>query len=286
MPRIALICDSTADIDQADARALDVEVVPLNVHFGSEVLRDYVDISPTEYLKRLQAASELPRTSQPSPALFTAACERALESHDAVLILTLSAKVSGTHQSAALGASTSGRPDAIRVFDTRSSTVGMNMQVRRARALIDKGLEIDAIMGMLESEWSRYHLIFLADTLDYLQRGGRIGRASHLLGSLLKIKPLLRVEDGEIVAHERTRSRARAIEGLIDYSRRHASFESMSILHDGTEDEEVEQLKLAMTALIPREKMIAVQYGPTIATHAGPRALGICVFEGGATTGS
>ena len=278
--RIALICDSTADLTDAERDALNVSMVPLNIHFGTEVLRDHVDISPAQFLDRLASTTEMPRTSQPSPAIFTHAFQTAAESHDAVLALTISSKLSGTHQSAILGAESANLSVPVRVVDSLSASIGLGMQVRRARELITSGRPLEQVVQTLELERDRYHLIFFADTLEFLQRGGRIGKAGHLLGSLLKIKPLLLVDGGEVHPYERTRSRARAIEGLIEYAHQFHAVERMAILHDGTTQADVDTITNGVSDFLSVSAITVSHYGPIIASHVGPGALGLCVFEG------
>jgi len=280
VPTIALVCDSTADLQDVDLGELGVEMVPLNVHFGTELFRDYIDIAPSEFLTRLATTSVMPRTSQPSPAAFQAVYKSVAADHDAILVLTLSSKLSGTYQSAVLGAESANVSIPVRVVDSLSASIGLGLQVRRARSLIDAGLPIDEIVTTLEAERSQYHLIFFADTLEFLQRGGRIGKASQLVGSILKIKPLLTVVDGEVEPYERTRSRSRAIEGLIEYARQFSTIDQLAILHDGTTPEDVTTIEQGLADLIAESDVIVSQYGPIIATHVGPKALGLCVFTG------
>jgi DegV family protein with EDD domain len=280
VPKIALVCDSTADLQDVDLVNLGVDMVPLNVHFGTELFRDYVDITPSEFLTRLATTPVMPRTSQPSPAAFQAVYESVAADCDAILVLTLSSKLSGTYQSAVLGAKSANLSTPVRVLDSLSASIGLGLQVRRARSLIDSGLPIDEIVTTLEAERSQYHLIFFADTLEYLQRGGRIGKASQLVGSILKIKPLLIVVDGEVEPYERTRSRSRAIGGLIEYARQFSTFDQFAILHDGTTPEDVTTIEQGLGDLIAGSNVIVSQYGPIIATHVGPKALGLCVFTG------
>ena len=280
MPTIALICDSTADVPEHVRHELDVQIVPLNVHFGDEVLHDYVDVSPSAFLRRLETTGELPRSSQPSPALFTAAFETAAKNHDAICVVTISSKLSGTHQSVLLAAQSSDLAIPIRIVDSLSASIGLGLQVERARSLVDAGVTIDELAQTLEQERDRYHLIFFADTLEYLQRGGRIGKASQLLGSLLKIKPLLRCLDGEVVPYERTRTRSGAIDGLIEFARQFPAIDRIAIMHDGTTSADVDTLLNGIGDRVPESAITVSQYGPIIATHVGPRALGLCVFEG------
>ena len=280
MPNIVLVCDSTADLQGADLVNLGVEMVPLKVLFGSEVFRDHLDISPSQFLDRLATTTDMPRTSQPPPSAFQAAYESVTPGCDGILVLTLSSKLSGTYQSAVMGAESANLSIPVRVVDSLSASIGLGLQVRRARSLVDDGHALDEIVSTLESERSQYHLIFFADTLEFLQRGGRIGKASQLVGSILKIKPLLIVVDGEVEAYERTRSRSRAIEGLIEYARQFPAIDQLAILHDGTIQEDVDTIERGLADRIPESSVIVSQYGPIIATHVGPKALGLCVFTG------
>lgn len=275
MPGIAIVTDSTSDMNAEAQQETRVTVVPLHVHFGPQTFQDYVDISPDEFLARLQTAPVMPRTSQPSPAAFAQAFDTALATHDQVLAITVSSKLSGTYQSAVLGAAESGA-DRVAVVDSLSASVGLHLQVRRARELIDAGASLDEIVTTLQAERSRYHLLFFADTLEFLQRGGRIGKASQLVGTLLKVKPILMCKDGEVHPYEKTRSRARAIEGLIDYGKALPSISALGVLHDGTEDTDVDHILSAFAGRIDPIHVLPSRYGPTVATHVGPGALGAC----------
>lgn len=277
MPRIALITDSTCDLTLEELTSLETTMVPLNVHFGTDVYRDHVDLTPAAFLDKLTHAAEMPRTSQPSPALYTEAINSLCDEHDHVLIVALSSKLSGTYQSASLGAADSKIPDKVQVFDSLSASIGLGMQVRRARQLIDSGISIELIVETLIIERSRYHFVFFADTLEYLQRGGRIGKASQLVGSLLKIKPLLLCQEGEVVPFERTRSRSRAIEGIIDFALRFKAIEGMTVLHDGSSGADVERILSALNEAIPQDQVPVSQYGPIVATHVGAGAMGLCL---------
>lgn len=283
MPGIAIVTDSTSDLTPEELVALNAIMVPLNVHFGSEVYRDHLDLTPPEFLAKLASSTEMPRTSQPSPAAFTEAIDRALQTSDQVLVITLSSKLSGTYQSAVLGAGSSTAPERVHVFDSLSASIGLGMQVRRARALVDEGLGIDQVLERLADERGRYHLIFFADTLEYLQRGGRIGKASQLLGSILKIKPLLLCQDGEVVPFERTRNRSRAVDGIIDYALGFPAIDELSILHDDSHPKDIERIRTALAAVFPADRIIPSLYGPIVATHVGAGAMGLCLREGGGT---
>jgi DegV family protein with EDD domain len=138
---------------------------------------------------------------------------------------------------------------------------------------------VEEIVTTLESEIGQYHLVFFADTLEYLQRGGRIGRASLLVGSLLKIKPLLACEDGVVVPIERTRTRSRAIDGLIGIAADCQPAARIGILHDGQHPDDLARVLDGVRGLVPDGEVYVNQYGPIVATHVGPGALGLCVFR-------
>ena len=279
MSRIALVCDSTADLPEEAIRSLSVEVVPLNVHFGDQVFPDYVDISPEQFLERLENTSVLPTTSQPSPAAFAEAYDRVSMDADAIVVLTISSKLSGTWQSARLGIDIATSDVPVHVIDSLSASTGLGLQVRRARDLVDCGLPIDQIVGTLEREAPLYQLTFFADTLEFLQRGGRIGRASMMIGSLLQVKPILACEHGTVVPVERTRTRSRGIDGLIDIANTNRSAKRVGILHDGRHHTDLERVTDGVRCLAPEGEIYTNQYGPIIATHVGPGALGVCVFR-------
>jgi DegV family protein with EDD domain len=279
MSRIALVCDSTADLPDEAIRTMEVAVVPLNIHFGDELLRDYVDISPERFLVNLENSGVLPSTSQPSPAAFAEAYDRVGGGAEAILVVTISSKLSGTYQSARLGIDTATTDVPVHVVDSLSASTGLGLQVRRARELIDSGLPIYEIVTTLEREAPRYQLIFFADTLEYLQRGGRIGRASMLVGSLLKVKPILACDEGVVVPIERTRTRSRAIDGLIELANANQSAVRVGVLHDGRHPEDLRRVLDGVSGIAPKDEVYVNQYGPIIATHVGPGALGVCVFR-------
>lgn len=279
MSRIALVCDSTADLSADDIARLGVTVVPLNVHFGDEVYRDHVDLSPPQFLARLESSSVTPSTSQPSPAAFRNVYDRVEPEVEAILVLCLSSELSGTYQSAHLGREGTSTSVPVHIVDSRSCSIGLGLQVRRARELIADGQTVERITQTLERETSRYQLVFFADTLEFLQRGGRIGRAGMVLGSILKVKPLLACEDGVVVPVERTRTRSRAIDGLIQIARANQAVVRIGVLHDGRRPDDLDRVMEGVRSLAPDGEVYVNQYGPIVASHVGPGALGVCVFR-------
>lgn len=279
MARIALVTDSTADLTPEQRQAHGITMVPLNVHIGDETYLDQIDLTTDEFLRRLPSCNPLPTTSQPSPAKFLEVFQELGKTHDAVIAVLLSSKLSGTIQSAELARAESGDAVRIEIIDSMTTSVGLGMQVLRAAELIARDLPVDAIAANLRAETRNYQLIFYVDTLEYLQRGGRIGRAASLVGTILQMKPLLRVEEGQVVPHERTRTKARALAGLREFVRSFPRVERLSVLYS-TSRADGESLAASVSDVFPTEMVMIAQFGPVIATHIGPGAVGFCLFEG------
>ncbi len=279
MPRIAIVTDSTADLPPALRDELGITVVPLNVHFGDQVFRDQVDLSTEAFMERLTRSAVLPHTSQPSPGAFATVFEELAREHDGIISIHISGKLSGTVQSAQLAKTQLADRIPIEVIDSRNASLGLGLQVLRAAELAATGLGLADLARQLRDETDRYHLVFFVDTLEYLQRGGRIGRAAALAGSVLRLKPVLRIEEGQVVPHERTRTRARALAVLEQFVRSLARIERFAVVHS-TSPEDAERLAVSLGSLTPQKPPIVATFGPVVATHAGPGAVGVIAFEG------
>ena len=282
MAGVAVVTDSTSDLPVALQQRHGITVVPLNVHFGDEVFRDQVDITTDAFMERLQRSSALPTTSQPSVGLFAETFRRLAAEHDAVVAVLISGKLSGTLQSATLAAEEVRDVVPVEIVDSLNGSMGLGHQALRAVELASQGLSAPAIAERLRAETSAHHVIFFVDTLEFLQRGGRIGRATALIGGVLQLKPLLRVDEGQVVPFERTRTRAKAIQGLLDFVGGLPHVERLSALYSTSEaDGRALVDRLAAAVPVPRAEIGLAQMGPVIGTHVGPGAMGVAVFEGG-----
>ena len=279
MSKIAVVVDSTSDLPAAERERLGITMVPLNVHFGDEVLRDNLDITPKQFLERLATSRELPTTSQPSPALFEDAFRALAKDHDAVVAITLSSKLSGTFQSANIAAEAVSDAIRVEVIDSQSASVSLALQALRAVELAARSDDLDAIAQQLRAELASYHLLFFADTLEFLQRGGRVGKAASMVGAVLRIKPILRVDEGQVVPYERVRTRSKAIDGLVDFVLAMPHVGHLGILHDGNIPD-ADLIRDRVAAKVPADRVLYSQYGPVLGAHVGPGALGVSVFEG------
>ncbi len=210
---IALVYDSTADLAGVEQRA-SWRMVPLTVHFGDEVYLDHVEMGTDEFFARLAAAPELPKTSQPPPGRFAEAYAALLADHDHVISLHISGKLSGTVESARLGAREFS--DRVTVIDTRGVSLGIGLIVLAAQEMIDGGAAVADVLAYANRATLEGVCIFCLDTLEYLYRGGRIGRAQAFVGGLLNVHPLLAISSGEVVAAGRVRGKAKVRPALVD----------------------------------------------------------------------
>ena len=273
---VKLVTDSTCDLPRELAEEWNITVIPCNVHFDDEVYKDGIDIGPDEFYRKLVASPRLPTTAQPSVNDFLQVYEPLCnEGHDVVSI-HVSAKLSGTLNSAAqaresVQSSGSGR---IEVIDSRMASVGLGLAALEAARVVQSGASYDEVVASVQSSLQRVHSYFLVDTLEYLQKGGRIGKASAFLGSILNIKPLLTIEDGEAHPLERARTRERGLRRLVEIVRGCAPLKSLSIIYSTTPDE-AESLKERLQDLVPEEEIVMARFGPVVGTYIGPGALGV-----------
>lgn len=280
MSRVAIVTDSTADLPPALRERHNIAVVPLNVHFGSDALRDQIDLTTDQFFERLRASSTMPTTSQPSAGLFEQTFRRLADDHDEIVAVLISSKLSGTFQSATIAAQSLGEAVPIEIVDSANGSMGLGWQAVRAAELAAVGRDAASIAGELRGDVNRYHTVFFVDTLEYLQRGGRIGRAAALVGGLLNLKPLLRVDEGQIVPYERTRTRSKAIAGLVDFVRGLPQVERICAMYATTPDDATQLAeRLAGATGKSVESIEITQMGPVIGVHIGPGALGVSVAE-------
>lgn len=275
---IAIVTDSTSDLPAELQRRYCIEVIPLNVHFGQETLRDGVDVSPSAFMAKLAGSDTLPTTSHPAVSAFEGAFRSLAETHDEILCVLSSSKLSGTVRSARLAAGSVADTVPVEVVDSMNVAYALGCQAIRAAHLADEAMPLPQIVATLTSEQDSYHIVFFVETLEHLRRGGRIGKAAQLLGSLLQLKPLLRVEEGQVVPFERTRTRPKAIAALIDFAKELRDIDQVAVLYNTTPDEARELAETLGDALGLDDVPVA-HIGPVISAHVGPGVLGIAVKE-------
>jgi DegV family protein with EDD domain len=271
---VHIVTDSTSDIPRELAEELNITVVPLTISFGSQSFRDGMDLTADEFYERLATVKDLPQTSQPPPALFQHAYEH-LVTQGEVVSIHLSHKFSGTVQSARTVAAEVA-PDKITVVDSGSASMGLGLCVIAAARAARAGASRAECAAAAESVAAKLDIAVAFETLEYLRRGGRIGRARAFLGGLLRLKPILTVKDGEAFPVTRARSRAKAIEELFALCKRHEHLTDIVVLHTTTPDDAAALADRAREA-VPGAKVYLGRFGPVLGVHGGPGMLGICV---------
>ena len=270
-----IVLDSTADFPDAADRFPNWRVVPLYVRFGADSYRDYVDIGPAEFYERLRGAEELPTTSQPTPEDFAAAYGE-LAGLERVFVLTVSAKLSGTYASAQQAAEETG--GRVRVVDTATASAAIAMLGMAIQRRLDQGTtdeEVDELISRFKRETG---LVFTLDTLEYLAKGGRIGRAAGWAGQLLNIKPILTLADGEVLPLKRVRGNRKAIQEFAN-AFRDGTVDGeglrVGIAHAEAPDRMAALEKLVHDVRPQAEIEVATTLGPVVGTHAGPGTVGL-----------
>lgn len=277
MGTTGIVCDSTADLDLEWYAANDVVMVPLKVLFGDETIRDWVDIAPERFFERLKAATTLPKTSQPSPADFTAAYAKLAEAGATEIVsIHLTSALSGTVESANIASTTS--PVPIRVVDTKLVTQAVGLVIKAAVAARDAGGDAAAIEKAAVDTARATRLFFVLDTLEYLVKGGRAGKAQGLAASLLDIKPVLTFNaEGTIEPFKKERGRKKAFAALAAKVAEDAATRRVRVaLFHACAPKVAEELKAALDAAgADYELDYTGLVGSVIGTYAGPEAAGL-----------
>lgn len=272
---IAVVTDSTADLPRDVADAHGVRVVPLNVRFGVDEYKDGITIDNDEFYRRLQSSPELPTTSQPSPGEFAAVYRELAESSDAIISIHVSQALSGTYASALQAkAELEAESCRIEVVDSRQASVSLGLTVTAVARIVAGGADIDTATAAAKDISGRARFYAMLDTLEYLQKGGRVGRAQAFIGGLLKVVPIITVEDGEVQPVERPRTRRRGLERLKALTRARTPFESLAVLHT-TEPEVAAELASDLADVAPDGEVMTAQIGSVVGTYAGPGTLGV-----------
>lgn len=277
MPRIAVVTDSTCDMGPAALAAKGIEMVSLKVLFGDEEFLDWVDFTPATFYPKLRASAQLPTTSQPTPADFMAVYKRlAAEGFDGIVSIHISAKLSGTYESAMLAAKES--PIPVRVVDSTFVSGAMTFPIEAALAARNAGGDLDAVEKAALDTIGSTRLFFVLDTLDYLVKGGRAGKAQGMAAALLNIKPVLEVKDGIIQPFKKSKGTVKAIremaEHVADEAKKLGALEVV-IIHAVAENLADELANAIRSTGTPIESISFDEIGSVIGTHVGPRALGV-----------
>jgi DegV family protein with EDD domain len=276
---VKIVTDSSADIPPQLLKELDIAVVPLYVRFGNDVFRDKVDISNKEFYKKLVSGEVFPATSQPTPLDFKQLYEELAKDADGIVSIHLSAKLSGTIPSALQARESMQSTCRIEVMDSLAITGGRGMICLAAARAAKAGASMEEVVKIAREAVPEIHFMVLFDTLKYLAKGGRIGKAKSLMGAMLNIKPLIGLKDGEVVPMGKARSYSKGMEQqyeFIEKAIKEGDVKEIAIMYN-TRPDEANSLADRIAPMYPREKILMGEIGPILGTHSGPNMLVVCI---------
>ena len=276
---VKIVVDSLADLPAEQVERHGIEIIPLTVRFGTTEFKDGVDLTADDFYQRLAAGHDYPATAVPSIGEFVEMYERVGRDADGIISIPVSSKVSGTYNAAvqAKGEVDVGGP--IEVIDTYQASMGVGMVAISAAKAAREGADLEEVTRVAGQSVERSQCISLFDTLEYLQKGGRIGKARALLGTLLKIRPMIILRDGEVHEFGKERARARGVAKLESTAREYGPLRDLSVLHTTTPDD-AEALAKSLSDLLPSgTDPVIARAGPVIGTYAGPGCLAIALLQ-------
>ncbi|MFZ5646618.1 MAG: DegV family protein [Bacillota bacterium] len=275
MSKISIVTDSTADLPEDIIKKYNITVVPLKVFFGQEVLLDGVEITPDQFFRR-QVAGETSSTSQPSPAEFVDYYTPLVNAGDEIISIHISAHLSGTVQSANL-ARTMLKYDSLEVIDSGLASAALGLVVLNAARAVEAGKSKEQVMALVDDMKREMEVYFMVDSLEYLQRGGRIGKAQAFLGTLLNVKPILMLEGGLICPFEKVRGRSKALGRLLSIMKEkfgeNGSVQCWAV--HGDFHEGMEEVKRGLVENFNYTEILTGRLGPVVGTHTGPGLVGL-----------
>ncbi len=275
---IQVVTDSGADVPADLRKELGILTVPLIVSFGTESYRDGVDLSGEDFYKRLVAEEAMPTTSQPSVGDFSEVYKELKASSKEILSIHISGKLSGTMNSATQAAALEDLGDSIRILDSQQASMGLGFSVIAAAEAAKNGATLAEAAAAAESVLERTTTYILFDTLKYLEKGGRIGRASALLGGVLQLKPILTLEDGEIATKAKIRTLKKGVHTLEQLTEDCGDLESAAVLYTTDQTEAANLAGRLRNSFVDNAKPLTVRISPAVGTHGGPGVIGmICV---------
>lgn len=275
---VKVVTDSLADIPPELIKELGITVVPLMVRFGEEMYRDRVDLTMADFYKKLTATTTLPTTSQPAIGVFEETYRELAKKTDEIFSVHVIGALSGTFNSAAAAAHNV-EEAAIRVVDSQTVSMGLGWLAILAARAAKEGKNLDQIDRIVADSVRRVHIIAMLDTLEFAQRGGRLGKGAALAGSLLNVKPILSITEGEVVPVEKTRTQQRALERIVDIAFGSGPIQEISVIHAAA-PEQAEHLRQMLSKTLIETDIILAETGPVLSAHTGPGAVGVAWVTG------
>ena len=276
---IRILTDSVSDLPPALAQANDITVIPCYVVIGNETYKDGVEITADRFYSRLPDLPRLPSTSQPTIADFQGTYQRLLDQGHQIISIHVSAKLSGTLNSAAQAKAALGDTADIEIIDSQSASAPMGLIVLAAARIARESSDLQEVVRQTRLSLQKHHGFVMVDTLEYLQKGGRIGKAQAFVGGMLKVKPILTIRDGEVHPVERPRSLERAKNRLVELAQTLAPIRQINISYS-TDRVQALGIRAQLAELVPPEYLVESRFGPVLGTYVGPNALGVAVTQG------
>lgn len=275
---VKVVTDSTADLPAHVVEELGISVVPLHIHVGEDTFQDGVTISTEGFYNLLTTGNILPKTSAPSSGMFIETYEKLAQESDEIISIHISTKLSATYASALVAKDGVETPCRIELVDSLSASIGLGVLVVQAAEMARDGATIDDILEATTAAIPRTQLFGVVDTLEYLHKGGRIGKAATFLGSMLNVKPIIGVRDGIVHPIERVRGREKALARVCELVAGYGSIRSLAVAHTTTENE-MELLASRLSQYFPSGDILRSRCGATLGTYLGPGALCIALIE-------
>ena len=274
---VKIITDSSADIPAQSIEELGITVIPALVCFGAETYRDGVDITTEQFYKQLPHSEILPHTSAPTPPTFAETYDKVAEETDEIAVITLSHKLSAIHEVALQGVGLMKKKCRVEVIDSNWSLMAHGLIVIAAAQAAKAGASLDEVVALVHKNIPRVDIRIAFDTLEYLRRGGCIGKAQAFFGSMLKINPILCIKDGETYPVARERSRDKAIEYLYNFAMGYSNIEEIAI-EDATTPAEADMLAERINPKFPKERIYRSKVSPAVGVHVGPHVLAVSIL--------
>ena len=275
---VKLVTDSVSDLPPEVAKDLEITVIPLNVQFGCETYKDRVDLTAEDFYHKLENSSTLPTTSAPGPGFFAEVFDDLAIKHSQILGVFLSRKLSATYEAAVQGVKLMKRKCQVEIVDSTLGIMGQGLLVMEAAKKALTGDSLGELVGMISKTIPRIHIRITLDTLEYLARGGRIGKVQALMGAMLRMNPILGIKDGVAFPFARVRSRARATDWLCEFASKFSQVKALAVEY-GTNATEAKALAKRIASVFPKVPIYLSNVSPVIGTHAGPNILAITVME-------
>lgn len=275
---VKIVTDSTSDLPKEVAKELGITVVPLNVHFDLDTFKDGVDMEADQFYHRLLTSPVLPKTSAPSPGLFKDSYNRLAQESQEIVSIHISSRLSGTYEAALAGKQDIAKTCHIEVIDSKSASMGLGLIAIAATKAAKEGAAMNEVLKVVQDSIKGIYLAAALDTLEFLQKGGRIGRAQAWLGSILSIKPIISLAEGEVIPLERVRTRAKAVDRVYQLLEEHLPARELAVIYS-TDAEEANKMVTHVKEIFPQQPVYLARFGPVLGTYVGPDSLGIITLK-------